>query len=50
MQYFHTLGPTVTLKIEPGLSQADMSEIHPMITIYMYPNLKATGEILWEIL
>ena len=47
MQYFHTEGPTVTLKIEPTSSKVDMSEILSMVTIY--PNLTAIGEILLEI-
>ena len=45
MQYFHTLFPAVTFKIEPKTSEVETSKILSMVTIH--PNLKA---IWWNTL
>ena len=46
MQYFHTLSPPVTLKIEPWTPKVDMSEILSMVTIC--PNSKAIHKTIWK--
>ena len=48
MHYFDIISSAVTLKIEPWLLKVDISKILSMFT--MYPNLKAIGQILYEIL